>query len=253
MERYCKGGRESMTTSMQCEVRDRDGCGAPSEGLRASTGARPSFMMDISYRTPTARASFPVITVVSGLPRSGTSLMMQMLVAGGLPALTDGLRSSDENNPKGYFEWEPAKSLKQHPEAIAVGEGKVVKIISALLAQLPDTHQYRVVFMIRPLEEVVASQNRMLERLGKEVPRTPARAVVAAFEKHLREVDGWLANKPCFSVLRVEHSAVLVRPREESVRVAEFIGTPLNVDEMARQVERALYRERAGSMSAPNR
>jgi hypothetical protein len=194
-----------------------------------------------------------VITVVSGLPRSGTSLMMQMLVAGGLPVLTDGLRSSDENNPKGYFEWEPAKSLKQHPDAIAAGEGKVVKIISALLAQLPDTHQYRVVFMIRPLAEVVASQNRMLERLGKEVPRTPAGAVVAAFEKHLREVDGWLANKPYFSVLRVEHSAVLVQPREESLRVAEFIGMQLNVDEMATQVESALYRERAGSMSAPNR
>ncbi|MGC2196776.1 MAG: hypothetical protein WA628_19030 [Terriglobales bacterium] len=72
-----------------------------------------------------------VITVVSGLPRSGTSLMMQMIVAGGIPALTDGLRSADENNPKGYFEWEPAKSLKQHPETIAAAEGKVVKIMSA--------------------------------------------------------------------------------------------------------------------------
>jgi hypothetical protein len=191
-----------------------------------------------------------VITVVSGLPRSGTSLMMQMLVAGGLSALTDGLRSADENNPKGYFEWEPAKSLKQNPEAIAAGEGKVVKIISALLAHLPETHQYRMVFMIRPLEEVVASQNRMLERLGKEVPRTPTGAVVAAFQKHLREVEGWLSNKPYFSLLRVEHAAVLAQPRQESARIAEFVGTPLNVDEMARQVERSLYRERTGSMSS---
>jgi hypothetical protein len=200
-----------------------------------------------------SRAFFPVITVVSGLPRSGTSLMMQMLVAGGLPVLTDGLRSADENNPKGYFEWEPAKSLKQHPEAIASGEGKVVKIISALLPHLPETHQYRVVFMMRPLEEVVSSQNRMLERLGKEVPRTPAGTVVTAFQKHLREVDGWLSNKPHLSVLRVQHSAVLAQPREESARIAEFLATSLNVDEMARQVERSLYRERAGSMSPTSR
>jgi hypothetical protein len=102
--------------------------------------------------------------------------------------------------------------------------------------------------MIRPLEEVVSSQNRMLERLGKQVPRTPSSAVIAAFQKHLREVDGWLSNKPYLSVLRVEYSAVLAQPREQSARIAEFIGTPLNIDEMARQVERSLHRERAGSM-----
>jgi hypothetical protein len=175
--------------------------------------------------------------------------MMQMLVAGGLPALTDGLRSADENNPKGYFEWEPAKALKQEPEAIAAGEGKVVKIISALLAHLPGTHEYRVVFMIRPLEEVVASQNRMLERLGKEVPRMPTGVVITAFQKHLKEVDGWLANKPYLRVLRVNHAGVVARPREAAVGIAEFVGAPLSIDKMAAQVERSLYRERAGSMS----
>src|SRR6476620_1284401 len=194
-------------------------------------------------------AFLSVITVVSGLPRSGTSLMMQMLVAGGLPALTDGLRSADENNPKGYFEWEPAKALKQEPEAIAAGEGKVVKIISALLAHLPGTHEYRVVFMMRPLEEVVASQNRMLDRMGKEVPRTPTGVVITAFQKHLREVDGWLANKPYLRVLRVNHADVVARQREAAVAIAEFVGTPLSIDKMAAQVERSLYRERAGSMS----
>jgi hypothetical protein len=190
-----------------------------------------------------------VITVVSGLPRSGTSLMMQMLVAGGLPALTDGLRSADENNPKGYFEWEPAKVLKTEPERIEAGEGKVVKIISALLAHLPGTHEYRVVFMMRPLEEVVASQNRMLERMGKEVPRTPTGAVITAFQKHLKEVDGWLANKPYLRMLRVNHADVVARPREAAVAIAEFVGAPLSIDKMAAQVERSLYRERAGSMS----
>jgi len=190
-----------------------------------------------------------VITVVSGLPRSGTSLMMQMLVAGGLPALTDGLRSADENNPKGYFEWEPAKALKQEPEAIAAGEGKVVKIISALLVQLPASHDYRVVFMLRPLEEVVASQNRMLERMGKEVPRTPPGAVISACQKHLKEVDASLANKPNLRVLRVNHADVVAQPLGTAGRIAEFVGVPLSIDNMAAQVERSLYRERAGSLS----
>lgn len=175
--------------------------------------------------------------------------MMQMLVAGGLPALTDGVRSADENNPKGYFEWEPAKALQREPEAIAAGEGKVVKIISALLARLPDTHEYRVVFMMRPLEEVVASQNRMLERMGKEVPRTPTGAVILAFQKHLKDVDGWLANKPYLGVLRVNHADLVAQPLAAAERIAEFVGVPLSIDKMAAQVERSLYRERAGSMS----
>ncbi|HST10712.1 MAG TPA: hypothetical protein VLL05_10070, partial [Terriglobales bacterium] len=135
--------------------------------------------------------------------------------------------------------------------AIAAAEGKVVKIISALLTHLPATYEYRVLFMIRPLEEVVASQNRMLERLGKDVPRTPTGAVVAAFQKHLRDVDGWLSSKPYLSVLRIEHSAVLANSREESERIAKFVGIPLNVDEMAQRVERSLYRERAEKISAP--
>jgi len=188
-----------------------------------------------------------VITVVSGLPRSGTSLMMQMLVAGGMPALTDGLRAADENNPKGYFEWEPAKALKQHPSAIRAGEGKVVKIISALLPQLPDGYDYRVVFMRRPLEEVVASQNKMLERLGRPVPNTPTSTVIAAFEKHLKEIESWWSRKPNLKVLSVQHSEVLKCPEVEATRIAEFVGSGLNVGSMARQVEQSLYREKVGA------
>jgi hypothetical protein len=175
---------------------------------------------------------------------------MQMIVAGGMAALTDGLRSPDENNPKGYFEWEPAKRLKDHPEAIAEAEGKVVKIVSALLPLLPDSHQYRVVFMMRPLEEVIASQNKMLERLGKEVPRTPVASVMAAFQKHLREIDGALARRTNLAVLKVEHGGVLAKPLEEATRIAEFLGEKLNVERMAQQVERSLHRERGGPASS---
>lgn len=188
-----------------------------------------------------------MITVVSGLPRSGTSLMMQMIVAGGIPALTDALRQADENNPKGYFEWETAKLLKQHPESIAEAEGKVVKVISALLPNLPDGHEYRIVFMIRPLEEVIASQNKMLQRLGKEVPKTSKALVMAAFEKHLKETNAWLAKKANIAVLRVNHSAVLDNPEAEAARIAAFLGTRLNVQEMVGRVEPSLHREKANA------
>jgi len=188
-----------------------------------------------------------LITVVSGLPRSGTSLMMQMIVAGGIPPLTDGLRTADENNPKGYFEWEPAKSLEQNPGAIAAGEGKVVKIISALLPLLPEDHDYRIVFMMRPLAEVIASQNSMLRRLGKEVPRTSTHSVMAAFEKHLRETEKLLSTRREMAVLKVEHARVLSDPAEQAARVAAFLGGGLKVESMAAQVEHALHREKRES------
>ena len=191
-----------------------------------------------------------MITVVSGLPRSGTSLMMQMIVAGGVPALTDGLRSADENNLKGYLEWEAAKALPQSPEAIAAAEGKVVKVISALLRSLPGPYEYRVVFMRRPLDEVITSQNRMLERLGKEVAPVPQAAVVTAFTNHLKETKKWLEEQPNFKVLYVDYPAVVQQPAVESARIAEFLGQPLDVGKMTAQVEQSLYRERSGAVAA---
>lgn len=171
--------------------------------------------------------------------------MMQMIVAGGMSPLTDGLRTADENNPKGYFEWEPAKALKQNPGAIAAAEGRVVKIVSALLPLLPEGHDYRIVFMIRSLEEVIASQNSMLRRMGKEVPSTSQVAVAAAFEKHLRETEKQLVKRKNVAVLKVEHRSVLAEPAVQASRVADFVGGSLNVEAMAAQVERSLHRERS--------
>jgi len=190
-----------------------------------------------------------MITVVSGLPRSGTSLMMQMIVAGGIPALTDGLRSADENNLKGYLEWEAAKALPQDPEAIAAAEGKVVKVISALLRSLPGPYEYRVVFMRRPLDEVITSQNRMLERLGKEVAPVPQAAVVTAFTNHLTEIKKWLAEKPNMKVHYVDYPAVVLQPAAESERISEFLGRPLDIGRMTAQVEQSLYRERSAELA----
>src|SRR6202795_633569 len=113
-----------------------------------------------------SRGKVLMITIVSGLPRSGTSLMMQMLEAGGLPVLSDGERKADTDNPRGYLEWERIKQLPKQPALIAEAEGKVVKVISQLLLSLPEGHEYRVIFMQRPLPEVLKSQDEMLRRRG---------------------------------------------------------------------------------------
>ena len=158
-----------------------------------------------------------MITVVSGIPRSGTSLMMQMLAAGGMPVLTDGLRFADANNPRGYFELESIKALGRNQDVITRGEGKVVKVVSSLLPSLPKQFEYRVIFMCRPLEEVVSSQNRMLERLGQEVPPTPTTAVIAAFEEHLKKkkIRSWLTQQANLAVFYVDYPGVLEAPEEQ--------------------------------------
>ena len=136
------------------------------------------------------------ITVVSGLPRSGTSLMMQMLHAGGLPALTDGLRTADENNLRGYFEYEPVKRLRSDRSWLPQARGHAVKIIHLLLRELPldGTLQYRIVFMQRPIEEVIASQHSMLAREGKA--GADAAVLKKAFEGQLAQLHAWLAQQP---------------------------------------------------------
>src|SRR5437879_6348754 len=125
-----------------------------------------------------------MITIVSGLPRSGTSLMMQMLVAGGMSALSDDDRRPDPDNPRGYLEWERIKQLPNDPACIAEAEGKVIKVISRLLLSLPAGHEYRIIFMQRPLPEVLASQETMLLHRGTAKPGADTAAIASAFEKH---------------------------------------------------------------------
>src|ERR1700689_3295526 len=133
-----------------------------------------------------------VITIVSGLPRSGTSLMMQMLAAGGVPVLTDGQRTADDDNPRGYYEWERIKQLPQDPGCIAEAEGKAVKVISQLLFSLPAGRDYRIVFMERPLAEVVALQAEMIRRRGSAAPAVTPAILLQALQAHLNQVNVWL-------------------------------------------------------------
>jgi hypothetical protein len=185
-----------------------------------------------------------MITIVSGLPRSGTSLMMQMLVAGGMFPLSDGERAPDADNPRGYLEWERIKTLPNDPGCIAEAEGKVVKVISRLLLSLPPGHDYRVVFMQRPLAEVLASQDQMMRRRGTYKEDANPAAMAVAFEKHLREVYAWLEGKPYVKSMRVAYHDALKQPDEISRQISEFLGEPLNLEAMRQAVDASLYRNR---------
>jgi len=188
------------------------------------------------------------ITVVSGLPRSGTSLLMQMLAAGGVEPLTDGERAADEDNPRGYLELESVKKLAAGatPDWVAAARGRAVKVISHLTPHLPGGESYRIVFVERDLDEVLASQAKMIARLGRPAP--PLDAVRRAFESHLAAFDRSVAGRPGVRVLRVAYSAILADPPAEAERIAEFVGEgrdePLDVAAMAAAVDPALYRNR---------
>jgi sulfotransferase family protein len=185
-----------------------------------------------------------MITIVSGLPRSGTSLMMQMLDAAGLPVLCDGERKADTDNPKGYLEWERIKQLPKNPGLIAEAEGKVVKVISQLVLSLPAGHAYKMIFMQRPLPEVLKSQDEMLRRRGNADSITDTSAIEEAFQRHLIEVNKWLAGRANMHVLRVHYHRVLREPKTVAEEVAAFLEVPLDIEAMVRQVDGSLYRNR---------
>jgi hypothetical protein len=192
------------------------------------------------------------IVVVSGLPRSGTSMIMKMLEAGGLPVLTDGLRTADEDNPKGYYEVERVKNLAQEADKawLAEARGKGLKVISYLLKSLPSTFNYRVVFIRRDLEEVLASQRKMLARRG-ETEDTPPERMRALFEDDLWRASYQLKRRPEFETIELHYSAVLARPLEEARRLAAFLGGGLDPEAMAAAVDPQLYRNRASRTAPP--
>ncbi len=186
------------------------------------------------------------IVVVSGLPRSGTSMIMKMLQAGGLPVVTDGLRTADEDNPKGYYEVERVKDLAREADKSWLGgaRGKAVKVISYLLKSLPPTFNYKVVFIRRDLKEVLASQRKMLARRGEAEDTAPER-MRALFEDDLWRASYQLKRRPEFESIELHYSAVLARPLEEAQRLAAFLGGGLDAESMAAAVDPELYRNRA--------
>jgi len=184
------------------------------------------------------------VTVVSGLPRSGTSLMMQMLQAGGLSLLTDERRAADKHNPRGYFEYEAVKNSRVDVSWLEQARGRAVKVIHLLLRHLPADRPYRVIFMSRDVQEVVASQRAMLKERGRVGAQIPDDKLAGVFEQQLLEVRGWLAARPNFRVLYVNYRDVLGDPFAAAQTIALFLGGKLNVSAMAGVVDRTLYRQR---------
>ena len=191
------------------------------------------------------------ITIVSGLPRSGTSMMMKMLGAGGMPLVTDDVRQADEQNPRGYFELEAVKELDKGGDTswLRGARGRAVKVISFLVTWLPETYDYRVIFMERNIDEVVASQNAMLRHRGHAPETTDAERAKIFFKDHLERTHRFLRQRRCFRTLTVHYVEAVEHPSDIARQVASFLDAGLDVGEMAAVVDRALYRNR----SAPER
>jgi len=184
-----------------------------------------------------------IITIVSGLPRSGTSMMMKMLVAGGLEILTDNIRTADEDNPKGYYELEKVKELAKDNSWVADARGKVIKVVSALLKQLPKEYTYKIIFMRRKMEEILASQRQMLIRRGEPTDTISDEKMAALFEKHLVDIEAWLKAQPNMEVIYVSYNDAMKNPAENIEKIDRFLGGDLNRTEMAGVVDKALYRQ----------
>ena len=184
------------------------------------------------------------IIIVSGLPRSGTSMMMRMLAEGGLPVLTDGLRRPDSDNPKGYFEFETVRQMSDgNMEWLANSEGKAVKVISALLEYLPSDYSYKIIFLERDVHEVLASQRKMLlNRNEREIGNESE--IEAQIQKHLSAMKPWLVRQPNMEVLYVNYNGLITKPEPLCEQITEFLDLPLNQARMLAVPDKRLYRNR---------
>jgi hypothetical protein len=186
-----------------------------------------------------------VITIVSGLPRSGTSMMMKMLEAGGMEVVTDSIRRPDVDNPLGYYEFERVKKIKDDASWLPDARGKVFKMVSMLLFDLPADYAYRVVFMKRDIGEMLDSQEKMLRRLGKEDTSGGREKMAAIYRAHLGQVEDWLAGRKNVEVLYINYRDVIEDPEGNALKVNGFLGGALDAGKMAGAVDGSLYRNRA--------
>jgi Sulfotransferase domain len=189
-------------------------------------------------------AQRPII-VVSGLPRSGTSMMMHMLAAGGMEMVTDQLRQADEDNPKGYFEFEKVKSLTENASWMGIACGKAIKIIASLLPYLPIAYTYKVILMERNLQEVLASQQMMLQNRGADTSGPDDQTMGDLLAQNLSDAKAWLRQQAHIDVLVVRHADAMADPSACAQRVRQFVDQPLDVHAMAAVVDPSLYRNKA--------
>jgi len=187
------------------------------------------------------------IVVVSGLPRSGTSMMMRMLEAAGVPVMSDGERSADVDNPKGYFELERVKDLERETDKsyLRAGRGKAVKVISFLVKDLPDDNDYRVIFLRRDLDEVLASQKKMIDRLEQGDTEAADEAMREAFRNDIVRVRLHCRKRPNFELIEVQYRDTVENPAATAAKVNAFLGGRLDEAAMREAVDGSLYRNRA--------
>src|SRR5262245_16960452 len=184
----------------------------------------------------------PEIIIVSGLPRSGTSLLMQMLDSGGVEVVTDNIRTADTDNPRGYYELEQVKRIKQDAAWLPQARGKAFKMVSQLLYDLPQSERYRILFMERDLDEVLASHEQMREPLGRR--GAPREQMKRSYALHLERLNAWLRGQRNMDGLRISYNDLVEHPQQEAERVSRFLGGNASVETMARAVDQTLYRNR---------
>ena len=192
----------------------------------------------------TEQAKREYISIVSGLPRSGTSMVMNAIATGGIEPLIDHIRKADEDNPKGYYEFEPVKKTKDDASWLPGAVGKVVKMVYRLLYDLPGEYRYRVVFTKRDLKEILASQNKMLDRSGNSGGAIPNEKMEALFAAELNTCEKWLAEQPHFTVLYINHRDLINNGPAQMQKINDFLGGGLDVDAMVNVVDPDLYRNR---------
>jgi len=187
------------------------------------------------------------VIIVSGLPRSGTSMLMHMLSAAGVPMVVDGVRTPDEDNPQGYYEFTPVKALDApgDKEWIAEARGKAIKIVSFFLPHLPEEHHYKILFIKRSLPEVLASQKKMLQRRGEAAGAISDNQMAGIFAAHLTKVESLLASRANCDVLYVEHRQAIEAPAQVAAAINDFLGGHLDTAAMTAVVDHQLHRNRA--------
>lgn len=185
------------------------------------------------------------IIVVSGLPRSGTSMMMKILEAGRIPLLIDGVRGADENNPRGYYEFEEVKKLPEGDHSwLERAQGKVVKIVSPLIIFLPGNYNYKIIFIERAIPEILASQRKMLIDRGKAPDSVSEEELSQLFIKHREEALTWAKTKENVEYLVLNYNKILGKPKSSLERLNKFLNRKLDLSSMLAAVDPALYRQR---------
>ncbi len=195
-----------------------------------------------SYGPKMKRSEF--ITVVSGLPRSGTSLMMAMLDKGGIPPVQDGLREADIDNPKGYYEFERVKKIAEDKAWLPDCKGKAVKMISRLLIELPPGYTYKVIWMRRNIDEIIASQKKMLIRRGTYDPSVSDDDVRRMLLKHVEKTLLWVKEHPYIDMIFTHYNKLLEDPKEHIAKLNEHLGGEMDVAAMEASIDQSLYRNR---------